>query len=199
MKGDRAWLLWTHVWMSVGYVGFHAATGREHILSTQGRLGALAMGVCGVVGFIAVFMKATGRGRLREGMLERWEVLFRSGRGGGSFAATAALAGMALALAGWIGDVRDEMRYGVMEGIRNGVFLMVFAYIMRFRLRWGVATVVAWALMDLAVFGVAGGGARVVAQANGVVMMAVGLATSLVMLESLAGIDDSIGQEAGRS
>jgi hypothetical protein len=76
---------------------------------------------------------------------------------------------------------------------------MVFAYIMRFRLRWGVATVVAWALMDLAVFGVAGGGARVVAQANGVVMMAVGLATSLVMLESLAGIDDSIGQEAGRS
>lgn len=192
----RSELLLTNLWMTLGFVGFHAASTGGHNLSAQGRLGALAMGASGVLGFLAVFTRMAGGGLLRDAMLSRWQQLRSARVGPGSFVATLALSGSALAVAGWVGDVNSEVRHGLLEGIRNGVFLTTFAYIMRFRLGWGIASGVAWAAMDIAAFAFAGGSQKRISDANGVVMMGVGLLACMILLTGLAALDDSVSGKA---
>ena len=181
MAADYKRRIKLHGWAALSFTGFYCSVGIGDTLSAAGRVASLAMAVVGLVATLKSLLAMGPGATLRNNILAYWQWVVESRKGAKAFLSTAQLVVASLGMAVLIGARESSYAIGAASGIRQAVYLVVFAYVWRLRNKWRIATFAVWIACDVFA-AAASGGFEDAPSGSGAVTLVVGIFFSWLLL-----------------
>jgi len=182
MAADYKRRIHLHGWAALSFTGFYCSVVIGETLSGPGKVAALAMGVIGLVATMRALLAMGPGATVRDNILAYWQWISEARKGRLAFYSTAELVVGSLGMALLVGSRGSSFAIGAASGMRQAVYLMVFAYVWRLRPRWRVATFAVWIPCDVIASVATGGFSDGPGQGSGVVTLVVGILFTWLLL-----------------